>query len=394
MQKLSIGVYGFGCVGQGLHFAIKKSIGVKTTIKKIVVKDKTKKREIAAKIFSFDKNDILNDASINVVVELIDNANEAFDIVKEAIIKGKHVVTANKKMIATHLTELIALKNKHNISLLYEASACGSIPIIRTLETYFANEDLIKISGIFNGTTNYILTKVIDEGLTYDQALYTAKQSGFAESDPTSDVEGFDAMYKTIIIALHGFGIILEVNDIFRLGISSIQNKDIHFAKSNGYKIKLVPTITKLAGNKINAFVMPALVKNDSHLFKVENEFTGVFIESPISGEHFFLGRGAGSLPTGAAVLSDIASLANNYKYENKKLHQQVPLNFTNNFEQKVFISAKKKSTLDKIALVKTISYFEENEYCYKIGIANIETIKEQIEEKKLRENVFIATIV
>ena len=392
MQKLNLGVFGFGCVGQGLHFAFKQNSNVNTSLKKIVVKDKNKKRMLAAKYFSFDKKEILNDENINVVVELIDNANEAYEIVKEAIVNGKHVVTANKKMLATHLAELIALKNKHNVSLLYEAAACGSIPIIRTLENYFSNEDLIKISGIFNGTTNYILTKVIDEGLTYEQALQNAQQSGFAETDPTSDVEGFDALYKTIIIAMHGFGIILQVNDVFRFGISSLQFKDIDFAKRNGYKIKLVPTITKLSDNKINAFVMPQFVKSDNHLFKVENEFNGVLIESATSGEQFLLGRGAGSLSTGAAVFSDIAALENNYSYENKKL-QQSKLLFTNDFAVNVFISAKNKTDIEKITFEKTISVFEEDGYSYKIGVVKIEALKQQVEKRKLRGNVFIAVI-
>ena len=392
MQKLNLGVFGFGCVGQGLHFAIKQNDSIKTTIKKMVVKDKNKKRFLAVKHFSFDKKEILDDGNINVVVELIDNANEAYEIVKEAIVNGKHVVTANKKMIATHLAELIALKNKYKVSLLYEAAACGSIPIIRTLENYFSNEDLIKISGIFNGTTNYILTKVIDEGLTYEQALQNAQQSGFAETDPTSDVEGFDALYKTIIIALHGFGSILQINDIFRFGISSLQFKDIDFAKRNSYKIKLVPTITKLSNNKINAFVMPQFVKSDNHLFKVENEFNGVLIESATSGEQFLLGRGAGSLSTGAAVFSDIAALENNYSYENKKL-QQSKLLFTNDFAVNVFISAKNKIDIEKITFEKTISVFEEDGYSYKIGVVKIEALKQQVEKRKLRGNVFIAVI-
>ena len=166
MQQLNIGIFGFGCVGQGLYFAIENSTGFTTSIKKIVVKNKDKKRSIDEACFSFDKNDILNDDEINVVVELIDDADEAFNIVSAAIKKGKHVVTANKKMLGLHMEELLALKNEYNVSLLYEASACGSIPIIRTLEEYFDNEELECVSGIFNGTTNYILTKTINENIS------------------------------------------------------------------------------------------------------------------------------------------------------------------------------------------------------------------------------------
>ncbi len=393
MQQLNIGIFGFGCVGQGLYFAINNSTGVKTTIKKIVVKDKHKKRTIGVENFSFDKQDILNDEEINVVVELIDNADEAFEIVKEAIKKGKHVVTANKKMIATHLQELLALKDAHNVSFLYEAAACGSIPVIRTLEEYFDNEALLQISGIFNGTTNYILTKVVNEGITYEQGLASAQESGFAESDPTNDVEGFDAMFKTVIIALHGFGIILNPNDILRFGISTLHQKDIEYAIRNYYKIKLVPTITKQNDGKINAFVLPKFVSADSHLYKVDNEFNGVLIDSPSSGEQFFLGRGAGSHPTGGAVLSDISALSYDYSYENKKLKQEKVLSFSNDVIVKIFVSAKEKKQLDKIILLEVQESFEAIEYNYKIGYVKINELKKQIAQQQLEHQIFIAVV-
>ena len=286
MQQLNIGIFGFGCVGQGLYFAIENSTGFTTTIKKIVVKNKNKERSLDANHFSFDKNDILDDDDINVVVELIDDADEAFSIVSAALKKGKHVVTANKKMLAMHMEELISLKNEFNVSLLYEASACGSIPIIRTMEEYFDNEELECVSGIFNGTTNYILTKTINEGISYNEALKNAQDKGFAETDPTNDVEGFDAMYKTIILALHAFGVILKHDDLLRFGITSLQPNDILYAKKNGLNIKLVPTIKKFGDGKIAAFVLPKFVTSENHLSKVDNEFNGVLIEGLISGEH------------------------------------------------------------------------------------------------------------
>ena len=165
MNKLTIGMFGFGCVGQGLYHTLLHSTGFTTHIKKIVVKTQGKKREAPAALFSYDKEDILNDEDVNVVVELIDDAAEAFVIVKSALQRGKHVITANKKMVALHLTELLQLQEANNVSLLYEGAVCGSIPIIRTLEEYFDNEPLHKVSGIFNGTTNYILTKTLQEGM-------------------------------------------------------------------------------------------------------------------------------------------------------------------------------------------------------------------------------------
>jgi homoserine dehydrogenase len=392
MQQLNIGIFGFGCVGQGLYFAIENSTGFTTTIKKIVVKNKNKRRSLDAKYFSFDKNDILEDDDINVVVELIDDADEAFNIVSAAIKKGKHVVTANKKMLGLHMEELLTLKNEYNVSLLYEASACGSIPIIRTLEEYFDNEELDRVSGIFNGTTNYILTKTINEDISYSDALNDAQEKGFAETDPTNDVEGFDAMYKTIIVTLHAFGVILNHNDLLRFGITTLQPNDISYAKENGLSIKLVPTIKKLPDEKLAAYILPKFVTTENHLSKVDNEFNGVLVEGLISGEQFFMGRGAGSHPTGAAVLSDISALSYGYAYDNKKMHQDDKPIFTNDVSIKVFVSSKERSVLDKIILANSEEHVEATNYFYKIGEINVGELKELLSED-LRDHVFVAAI-
>ncbi len=392
MQQLNIGIFGFGCVGQGLHFAIENSTGFTTTIKKIVVKNKNKQRSLDASFFSFDKNDILEDEDINVVVELIDDADEAFSIVSAAIRKGKHVVTANKKMLGLHMAELLTLKNEYNVSLLYEASACGSIPIIRTLEEYFDNEELACVSGIFNGTTNFILTKTINENISYDEALKNAQEKGFAETDPTNDVAGFDAMYKTIILCLHAFGAILKPEDLLRFGITTLQSNDILYAKDNGFSIKLVPTIKRLAGGKLTAYILPKFVTTDNHLSKVDNEFNGVLVEGLISGEQFFMGRGAGSHPTGAAVLSDISALSYGYAYDNKKMHQHDKPTFTNDVAIKVFVSSSNKELIDKLILKNLQENFEANNYFYKIGEINVSDLKNLLDDQ-LRKQVFIANI-
>jgi homoserine dehydrogenase len=177
------------------------------------------------------KIEILNNPEINVVVELIDDADEAYHIVKYALQQGKHVVTANKKMLANHLYELTELQQKHNVSLLYEASACGSIPIIRTLEEYYDNELLYSVSGIFNGTSNFILTKTIFENLSYADALKKAQDLGFAESDPTNDVEGYDAKFKAVVLAAHAFGLFAKQEEVFNIGINTIAVDDIRYAK-------------------------------------------------------------------------------------------------------------------------------------------------------------------
>ena len=315
-KKLKIGLFGFGCVGQGLYHVLNNSTGFKADIKKIVVKNRFKDRELAQELISYDKWDVLNDPEIDVVVELIDNADDAFYIVKEALKRGKHVVTANKKLLALHLKELYDLQKENNVSLLYEASACGSIPIIRTLEEYFDNEELEKVSGIFNGTTNYILTKTINEKLSYSEALKQAQDKGFAETDPTNDVEGFDPKFKAIILALHAFGLIIKPEEVLNIGITTLHDNDIKYASEKGYKIKLSPIIQRLENDKVSVFVTPRFIKENNHLYNVENEFNGVVVEGKFSGEQFLQGRGAGSLPTGAAVLSDISALSHGYKYE------------------------------------------------------------------------------
>ncbi len=215
-KKLQIGLFGFGCVGQGLHDVLGNSTNLTAEIERIAVKNRDKKRSLSAENFTFDKEDILQNDKVNLVVELIDNADEAYEIVKTSLKNGKSVVSANKKMVAEHLEELVDLQKENGVSLLYEASCCGSIPIIRTLEEYYDNELLFSISGIFNGSSNYILTKVLNEGKAYDEVLKQAQDLGFAETDPTLDVGGFDAKYKLVILTAHSFGVFRETRRDFQ----------------------------------------------------------------------------------------------------------------------------------------------------------------------------------
>ena len=219
-KQTNIGLFGFGCVGQGLHDVIEDSRGFHTQINKIAIKDASKERSLDEKYFTTDKNEILQDEAINLVVELIDDAEAAYDIVTTALKKGKNVVSANKKMVADNFKELVELQEEYNVRLLYEASCCGSIPVIRNLEEYYDNELLNSVSGIFNGSSNYILSKVIQEGLSYTDALAQAQELGFAESDPLLDVGGYDAKYKLVIIAGHSYGVFIKPEDVLNLLIA------------------------------------------------------------------------------------------------------------------------------------------------------------------------------
>lgn len=391
-QKLNIGLFGFGCVGQGLYHVLQNSKGFTANITKIAVKDRSKKRSLPSELFTFEKYEILNDNTINVVVELIDDAEEAFQIVKTALRNKKHVVTANKKMLATHLEELLKLKEENNVSLLYEASTCGSIPIIRTLEEYYDNELIHSIAGIFNGTTNYILTKTIAENLTYTQALQQAQEKGFAESDPTSDVEGFDAKYKAIIIALHAFGIIAQPNEILNIGITALAPEDISYATEKKYKIKLVPTIKRFDTGEVSIFVVPKFIQQTNPLFYVDNEFNGVLVDGDFSGEQFLKGKGAGGNPTGAAVLSDISALSFGYQYEFKKLNQVDKNKLTSSIKFKAYLRYNSPLDIERLNIKTIYEQYISETYKYVVAEVSLEKLIFETEYIK-NSNLFIALV-
>ena len=207
-KQLNIGLFGFGVVGEGLFKVLQQTPSLKATIKKICIKNANKQRNAPDDLFTTDKNILLNDENINVIVEVIDDANAAFEIVSTALKNGKAVVSASKKMIAEHLTEILQLQLETEQPFLCESAACASIPVIRNLEEYYDNDLLHSIKAIVNGSTNFILTKIIEENLSFNDALLLAQQLGFAESNPKLDVEGYDAVNKWSILLNHAYGIV------------------------------------------------------------------------------------------------------------------------------------------------------------------------------------------
>jgi homoserine dehydrogenase len=342
-KTLNIGLFGFGCVGYGLYQVLEQTTGLKANVKSICVKNKDKKRQIAESHFTYDKNVILNDPSINVVVELIDDADAAFEIVKEALQKKKAVVTANKKMIAEHFTELLELQRKYEVPLLYEAACCASIPIIRNLEEYYDNDLLESFEGIVNGSTNYILTQTSVKNISYAEALKEAQEKGYAESDPTLDTGGFDAKYKLLILIAHAFGIVVKPWEIFNLGIDNISDVELAYAREKNLKIKLVAQAFKNAKGEVSCFVIPKFVDAQSRLYNVDDVYNGVITKTTFADTHFFLGKGAGAYPTASAVLSDISALTYDYKYEYKKLSQREELHLNQNVLLKVLLRHRKE---------------------------------------------------
>jgi homoserine dehydrogenase len=356
-KHLTLGLFGFGCVGQGLYHVLNETRGVKAEIKKICVKTKNKPRLLPETLFTYEREEILNDPAIDVVVELIDDAKAAFDIVKAALEKGKAVVTANKKMLAEHLEEIYDLQRRYGKPVLYEGAVCGSIPIIRNLEEYYDNDLLTGIEGIFNGSTNYILTKVCEEKKTYQEALLKAQELGFAESDPSLDVKGYDPKFKLVIAIAHTFGVFVKPEDVYNIGIDKISDLDLKFAHDNHYAIKLVARAFKIQ-NRVYGFVAPQFIESTHPLYAVRNEYNAVQLQSAFAEKQLFVGKGAGSYPTGSAVLSDISALTYDYQYEYKKLHQPTDLQFSNQLLVEAFVSFEKSIGI-------TISDFAEFESGY-----------------------------
>ena len=375
-RHLRLGLFGFGCVGQGLYHVLDETPGIKAEIKKICVKHKNKPRPLSEDLFTFDASDVLNDPEIDVVVELIDDANAAFEIVRTALQNGKAVVTANKKMLAEHLEEIYDLQRQYGKPVLYEGSVCGSIPIIRNLEEYYDNDLLTGIEGIFNGSTNYILTKVFEERTSYTDALKTAQQLGFAESDPSLDVKGFDPKFKLVIAIAHTFGVFVKPEDIINIGIDRISDIDLKFARDNCYAIRLIARAFKV-NNQVFGFVAPQFIESTHPLYAVRNEYNAVQVQSAFAEQQLFVGKGAGSYPTGSAVLSDISALTYDYRYEYKKLHQLHDLKFSNRLTVEAFVSFDQGTSI-------AISDFEQFEsgyasHCrhYMVGKVSLEKLSE-----------------
>ncbi len=382
--QYNISQFGFGVVGKGFY---QQALKAKIDVQKIVVKHNNKDRNGATDLISTEKNDVLNDESTAIVVEAINNALDAKEIVFEALKKGKHVVSANKKLIAENFEELVSLQKQS--SFLYEASTAASIPIIRLLEQYFANEEIYSLEGILNGSSNYILSKIFEEGISYDEALKQAQENGFAEADPTLDVGGFDALNKLVILTAHAFGVIVKPENVFVYGIENISSKDVEFAKSNNLKIKLIAKAENVDG-EITLTVAPQFVNSSENLFTVENEFNGIIIRPEFSGEQFLVGKGAGSEPTGAAVLADVLAVKNGFKYNYSKLKSAQKPKYNTEKEIDVFVRYTLDFELDDIPLNNVVKVENSN---LKFAVASIK-ISDLIKVKNILQKLNLSLVL
>jgi homoserine dehydrogenase len=374
-KKLSIGLFGFGVVGEGIYHVLKSTPTLQAAIRKICIKHPDKQRNAPSGLFTTDAGHILNDPEINVVVELIDDAEAAWHIVSQALASGKSVVSANKKMIAAHLPELLRLQTQHNTSFLYEAAVCGSIPVIRNLEEYYDNDMLNSVTGIINGSTNYILTRMNEDGMPYAKALELAQQLGFAESDPTLDVEGFDAANKLTIILHHAYGIISDPSDIVCQGITRLHPADSIYAREKGLSIKLVASASRVNHSDVAAYVLPTFVAPGSQLYNVKHEFNGVVIGTRLADEQFIYGKGAGRYPTSSAVLSDIAALRYGYRYEYKKGRTGVDYQLTTNHNLHVYVSCERMEDVDTSDFIQINETYNSLNRKYITGVISFDVL-------------------
>jgi Homoserine dehydrogenase len=322
MKPIKVGLFGLGTVGTGVVRILERhredlesQVGSPLLIDKILVRDTAKERSVrvAADLLTDNPRDILDDPDIDIVVEVMGGTDSARSYILEALAKGKQVVTANKDLMALHGPEILAKASESGCDVLYEASVAGGIPILRTIVDGFSSDRIRKIMGIVNGTTNYILTKMSEDGASYASALREAQELGYAEADPRSDVEGMDAAYKMAILATLGFRTRVSMRDIDVQGISRVTAEDILYGKRLGYEMKLLG-IAECQDGLVSVSVQPTMVKKSHPLASVKGVFNAVYVYGEAVGETMFYGPGAGELPTATSVVSDLVAVAKNLR--------------------------------------------------------------------------------
>lgn len=365
-----IGMFGFGTVGQGIYKVLRNAVNAHASISRICVRDKNKKRGISLPegVLTENPDDIFNDPEIDLIVEVVDNAEASHSIVTRALRRGLPVVSGNKTMIARHLPELIGLQREYGTSLLYDASSCGSIPVIRNLEEYYDNDLLLEVKGILNGSSNYILSQVFDHSVPYKEALAEAQAKGFAESDPTFDICGFDSLFKLVIITMHALGVYVAPKDVFTYGISTISEQDIRYAREKRMKIKLVAQVVKLGESEFTMFVMPEFVAPSKYIYSVDDEYNGVVIRGEGYDRQFMFGKGAGSLPTASSILSDVMARRHGYRYEYKKMDYLNLPSYTTDVMLKIYLRYPDEQFLSAIPFASVSEKYVSGTASYVMG--------------------------
>jgi len=334
VKSINIGLLGFGTVGTGVvkilqqnSGVIGKRLGAKLNLKWIADLDIERDRgvKVDKNILTKDASKVLNDPEVNIVIELIGGYEPAKRFILKALNNKKHVVTANKALLAKHGSEIFETASKNNADIGFEASVGGGIPIIRAIKEGFTANNIQSVYGIVNGTCNYILSKMSDEGRQFDEVLKEAQALGFAEANPSLDIDGIDSAHKVTILSSIAFGVRVDFDKVYTEGISRITPIDINFAREFGYRIKLL-AITKRSNNEIEVRVHPTMVKEDNPISKVNGVLNAIEVTGDAVGENMLIGRGAGDMPTGSAVVGDVIEISRNIL--NGGVNRVSPLSF------------------------------------------------------------------
>lgn len=358
MKELNIALLGLGTVGSGVVKIIEENrqqiidtLNKDIVIKHILVRDKSKKRPINISRYHLteDVNEILNDDSIDIVIEVMGGIEPTVNWLRDALKNGKHVITANKDLLAVHLKLLEDLAEEKGLALKFEASVAGGIPIVNAINNGLNANNISKFMGILNGTSNFILSKMTREQTTFEEALDEAQRLGFAEADPTDDVEGIDAARKVVITSYLSFNQVIKLNDVKVRGISQTTLSDINVADKLGYKIKLIGKGT-YQNSKVNASVEPTLIHKSHQLATVEDEYNAIYVVGDAVGDTMFYGKGAGSLATGSAVVSDLLNVA---LFFESNTHTLPP-----HFELKTDATREIMDTEDVVAIQEKLNYY------------------------------------
>lgn len=392
---ISIAVLGYGTIGSGVVEvlntnceSIKKRAGDHINIKYVLDLREFPGDPIMEKLVH-DVNIIIEDPDIKIVVEVMGGVEPAYTFVKQAMLKGKSVITSNKELVAKHGAELLELAKSNHLNFLFEASVGGGIPIIRPLNQSLTADEIVEITGILNGTTNYILTKMSDEGLDYDTALAEAQKLGYAERNPAADVEGYDACRKIAILSSLAFGMQVDYEDIYTEGITKITDTDIKYAKSMGARIKLFASSIRKDDSVVYAMVAPVMVKANHPLYSVNDVYNGIFVKGNVIGDVMFYGSGAGKLPTASAVVADVVDAAKHIGtniwtiWSSKKLE----LTDINQVEHRFFIRMKdglpvKEEVAKHFGNVEEVNLPEiTGEYAFITENVTEQSLKEKINE-------------
>ena len=388
-KKIKIGIIGLGTVGSGVYKTLKNFDNIE--IVKIAVHNKKKKRNIEnldESIITDDAYEVVNDPQIDIVAELIGGTHPAFELIETAIKNGKHIVTANKELLAKHGEELFNFAQEHNKVILYEAAIAGGIPLIMPIKTILAGNKIDKIKAILNGTTNYILTKMDIQGASYNEVLAEAQDLGYAETNPTGDVEGFDAAYKITTLATIAFGKRIKFEKVYREGITKIRPEDMQAANEMGYKIKLIASAELNKNGQADVRVHPMLVPKYKTLAHIDYVTNAVTLSGHPVGEITLSGPGAGEFPTASSVVGDILAIVSEIgktdyilpmmRCNHNQEAQMVDITETQN---KYYLSIKAKNRMGVIGTIGTAC-----------GENNISV--ESIVQKELKEDYAHITVI